>query len=295
MFGDHYAAPKPVPLLSRLRPSLGALVASAIGLATLAIAVLASRGRLQLGSGSAAPSKGDERERLLGFLKELSRRFFHVCRDVAGVAQTVRPKIASKQIVISEEKLCEQLTRQCLVFDKLKEITAEVAAQFETTPEAVQKQQERACRRAGGDPEVQTYVAGLKQMLDDSLQGLLPILPGVKIPAALTEDAVLYLQGEAQKLELQLVLEKVGGSRLALKDLGAALIESNKEAWRRILEDGSSASFLDGGPELFHSAVAEYMRKPAFAEERQKLEDSHKQKMVSLFRPEQGATPVPAA
>merc|ERR1712046_28869 len=125
-------------------------------------------------------------------------------------------------------------------------------------------------------------------MLHDSLQGLLPVLPGVQIPEALTQDSVLYLQGEAQNLELKLLIEKVGGSRLALKDLGPALIESNKEAWRRILAAGSGdSSFLEGGPEVYYTAVAKYMKDPLFAEKRQNLEDIHKQKMVSLFKPEQ--------
>lgn len=234
--------------------------------------------------GDAASSNGasdPERDQLIKILRELSRRFFAVCQDVASIARTVRAKIEASQVEITDEKLREQLSRQCKVFERLQDIQAEVSSQFGSTPEEVQALQQRFRR----DREVRAYAEGFKTMLSDALGGALPVMPNVRIPKGLTEEKVLAIQAEVHAIEIQGVLDAVGGSKCTVKRLGEVLSQAHKEAWDKALE--SHAEVVQGGPEVYHSAVAVYMRNEDFAKERKQLDEAHQQKMVKLFHPEQ--------
>lgn len=259
-------------------------IATAAALAAAAIALLLvglGRRSAQAGeAGRCATISDAERERLLAILAELSRRFFHVCQDVASIAKTVREKIQASSVAITEEKLREQLSSQCKVFEKLQEIQAEVAGQFNCTPEDIQLMQQRASK----DGEVQVYAEGFKTMLSDALGGSLPVLPNVKVPDALNEEKVLAMQAEAQSLEARKVVENIGSSKCSLKKLGEALAIAHKQAWEEVFE--SHAELVKGCPEVYHSALAIYMRNEDFAKERKKLDDAHQQRMVKLLNPD---------
>mmetsp|Transcript_126791 Transcript_126791/g.253512 ORF Transcript_126791/g.253512 Transcript_126791/m.253512 type:complete len:275 (+) Transcript_126791:47-871(+) len=220
----------------------------------------------------------EEREKLLTILVELSKRFYNVCLEVAHIAGTVRFKIQASQVEITEEKLQQQLSRQCQVFEKLQKIEAEVAEQFGCTSEDVRILQQRAAR----DPRVRSYEDGFKTMLNDALAGILPILPNTVIPQGLTEEKALQIQAEVHAVETKYVLESVGGSKCTLKKLGEVLTTSQKLAWEETMK--LHADLIPGGVEVFHSALATYARNADFAQERKKLQDAHQEKMVKLFQ-----------
>jgi len=220
----------------------------------------------------------EERKRLLAILIELSKRFYSVCLEVAHIAGTVRNKIKASSVPITEEKLQQQLSRQCQVFEKLQTIQAEVAKQFGCTPEDVQILQQRAAR----DPQVRIYEDGFKTMLNDALAGVLPVLPNAEIPQGLTEEKALEIQAEVYALETKHVLENVGGSKCTIKKLGEVLTSSQKLAWEATMR--LHADLIPGGVEVFHSAVATYARNEDFEKERKKLQEAHQEKMVKLFQ-----------
>jgi len=253
--------------------------AVAAGLAAATCLVLyAAFGRPKHRASACAGASDDERKHLIEILAELSRRFFHVCQDVASIAKSVRTKMEGTSMAVPEERLQEQLSRQCKVFEKLQEIQQEVGAQFGCNPEAVEALQ----ARFGDDEEVQAYAAGFKAMLTDALSGTLPVLPNAKVPEELTEERALAIQREVHELETKTVVDKVGGKRLTPQELGQVLVQANKDAWQEVL--ANHASIIGGGPEVYHSAVAIYMRGEAFAEERKKLDDAHQQQLMRLLQ-----------
>ncbi|CAJ1355510.1 unnamed protein product [Effrenium voratum] len=253
------------------RPSW--VLPATLGVTSLIVALLVTRSR-------ADGEVLKQRPLLLQVLRELSRRFFLVCQDVAAIANTVRAKMEASQMSIAEQTLQEQLLKQCQVFEKLQQIQKEVASSNGLTEEELERMQEQ-----DQDPEVQSYAEGFRAMLEEALQGLSPVLPNVKIPEALTHDTALAWQMEAQDLEAAEALGRVTKPRVALRELGEALTAANKAAWAAVLK--GHADLLEGnGAEVYHSAMAIYGRDPAFAQRKLKLEQEHQERMIKLFQPD---------
>mmetsp|Transcript_99914 Transcript_99914/g.287120 ORF Transcript_99914/g.287120 Transcript_99914/m.287120 type:complete len:288 (-) Transcript_99914:59-922(-) len=222
----------------------------------------------------------EEREALKPLQAELCRRFFAVCMEVAGVAKTVRSKIREQNVDITDDKLREQLSRQCQVYGKLRDMYAEIAKRAGVSLDELQELQ----RRHSADPEVHAYTEGVQKMLDTALGGVMPVLPNVQIPPALTEDKVLEILAEVHDLETQTVLKRLKGQKISVKDLGEALTAAYKEAWETTLE--AHQSEIVGGNEVYHSSLALYMQREGFAEKRKALDDKHQQRMLELFQPD---------
>jgi len=259
------------------RPTPIALV-TAVALASTTALLLVVLGRRK---SSKAPDP--EHEQLLEILAELSKKFFNTCQDLYQLAKSVREKMQSSGVTASEDTLNQQLLRQSKVFEKLETITAEVAAKFGCTSAEIQDMQTRAAR----DPVVRQYTEGFQQMLSDAVAGMPPILPNATIPPALTEEKVLQIQGEAQILEASKIKDKVGRSKVEWSQLGEVLKTAHTDAWDETLK--IYAEEVQGSPELYHSAVATYMRNEDFAKDRNALHEQHQAKMVKLFKPSNGA------
>lgn len=247
------------------------------GAVTLLYCILGRKRRVFPGIVAGSP---EERDRLAALLAELNRRFFHICMDVASVSKSVRQKLAVGKVDMAEEQLREQLAKQCQVFQKLNQLQGEITSSFECSPEDVEELQ----REHGADEVIREYGQGFTSMLTDALGGVMPVLPNVKIPAALTQEKVLDILEEVQVLETKAVLDKLGGRRVSVKDLGEVLSCAHKEAWEQALE--SHALEVAGGREVYHSTLALYMREAEFAHRRKVLDDAHQQRMVQLFKPE---------
>eukprot|EP00928_Gymnodinium_smaydae_P063454 TRINITY_DN47012_c0_g1_i1.p1 TRINITY_DN47012_c0_g1~~TRINITY_DN47012_c0_g1_i1.p1 ORF type:complete len:273 (-),score=63.38 TRINITY_DN47012_c0_g1_i1:90-908(-) len=255
-----------------------ALVAA--GAATLGAAYALLRRRRNAGLSD------DERVKLLAALHQLSKRFFLVCRNLAGIARTVRLKIEAGRVDITEEKLRQQLSHQCKVYESLQDIQTEVAKQFGMTAEALQELQ----GRASGDAVVQAYTDGFKTMLDDALSGVLPIFPNMKIPSELTEEKVLEIQAEAQAMELQKVVDKVGKQGCTIQEFSTHFAEAQVVAWDEVLL--AKAGLEKDQQEIYYSALATYMRDPHFAKERESQNDAHKLRLQHFLKPVSAEKPV---
>jgi len=271
-------------------PRINSLIApAALAASTIVVLYLSFQWRrASIGSDIGAFEDFKDRDKLVKILKELSTQFFYVCRDVAGIAKSVRAKIKGANVQITEEKLRDQLSKQCKVYEKLEEIQKQVFERFQSTAEAVQAMQ----RHASEDVEVQGYVDGFKIMLEDALSGNLPMLPNVKIPEELSQEKVLEIQGEVHAMEIKKVLEKVVGKKCSLPELGEVLSAAHKAAWEEMF--ASQELLKERAPEVFHTVLASYMKDEDFAKERGKLDDVHQQKMVGLFRPDKSGAGVPA-
>eukprot|EP00440_Ansanella_granifera_P054008 gb/GFBE01058550.1/.p1 GENE.gb/GFBE01058550.1/~~gb/GFBE01058550.1/.p1 ORF type:complete len:275 (+),score=63.46 gb/GFBE01058550.1/:1-825(+) len=221
----------------------------------------------------------DERERLLAVLKEISRRSFIMCQDVAAVAKSSRAKIYAANVAITEEKLQEQLLRQMKVMERIDQIQNEVAGQFGLTAEDIAAMHQLYPQ----DEEVNSYSAGLRDMVLDAVQGLNPILPNVAVPKGLTEEKALEVLREVQEAEANKVLETVGGKKCTLQELGQVLKVGHDFAWDHVLK--AHTELLEGGgPEVYHSAVATYCRNEDFAKDKATMEEAHQKRMIALFR-----------
>lgn len=253
---------------------IGVAAAAAVGTVSLALYLRSSR-RADVDHNSIEKAA----------LVQLSRRFFNVCRDIAGVAKTVRSRIILENKSISEDSITKQLTIQCKVLEKLKAIEEDVAREFGCSVESIEAMQRGAVCR-----EVQAYTQGFKTMLDDALEGQLPILPNTEIPPQLSQQRVLEIEREAQALELKKGMSKIDvhGSKSA--DLADVLEQATLDAWNETLErrDGE---FGGGGQEVYYSALATFLRQPDFAAEKQRLDDAQQREMqtqiIQLFQQKQ--------
>lgn len=255
-----------------------ALAAALAGGAGAVALFLAYRRRSMLGVGPSGGSGGAmDRDKLVAILRELARQFFHVCRDVAAIAKSVRGKVEASNIEITDEKLREQLVRQCKVFERLRDIQAEVASKFGCTPEDMEAMQ----RHAAHDAEVRAYADGFKVMLNEALGGEAPVLPNVQIPAVLTEEKALQIHAEVHTLEAKRVTERLSAGKYSLAELGEVLGLAHRDAWEQAFANNAA---LGVEPEVYHSAVAIYTRSEDFEKELKKLDDAHQQKMVKLFQ-----------
>eukprot|EP00439_Symbiodinium_sp_Y106_P021619 s888_g2.t1 len=253
-------------------------------LATLAVLAAALATWTLLGRQSSTLStrcSSEELQQLLAVLKELARRFFLVCQDVASISKSVRTKMAAGQVQISEETLRDQLTKQCEVFEKLRQIQQEVAQRHGMSEERLEQLQ----RAAAQDPEVQSFETGFRTMLDDALQGQSPVLPNVKIPEALTKEKALKIQQAAEEAEEEEALGLMRGSTVSLRKLGEFLAVAHKNAWERVFK--AHANILgEHGAEVYYSVAAIYARDEDFLQKKTRLEEAHQKRMIQLFQPD---------
>jgi len=246
----------------------------ALGLAGLTVLVLARRKR-SFGLSS------EQHQVLLDALKELARRFFPVCQDLASIAKTVRTKMQASAVEIPEGTLQEQLLRQCQVFEKLQQIQSEVAAQYHLSEAEFQEMQEN-----NEDTQVQSYTAGFQSMLNEALKGNSPVLPNVKIPELLSKEMALKILECAHVKEAKEALATVKGNRCSLKELGEVLNAAHRVAWQKAIEENSNI-LGEHGSEVYHSVVALYEQSSKeFSAEKSQLEERHQAKMITIFEPD---------
>mmetsp|Transcript_21867 Transcript_21867/g.49850 ORF Transcript_21867/g.49850 Transcript_21867/m.49850 type:complete len:288 (+) Transcript_21867:56-919(+) len=258
----------------RRRGGISWWVAASVTVATVSVAAIA-----YFGLCNRRQTLDDEKVKQI--LSELTRQFYVVCRDVAQIARTVRPRIKAEGVEINEETLRMQLQKQCKVFEKLEEIQCKVTAQFGCQPEDVQKAQERAAQN--DDPEMQAYCRGFSMMLDDALNGTVPIMPNLQVPEGLTKEKVLEIEHRAHALEVQKILDKVGSNAGTLQEITGMMVQAQTEGLAEALLE--FADVFPGDADFFRAATAVYERDPDFCKDRRKMEEKHNKRLVKLFQP----------
>lgn len=258
-------------------------VASVTGLGLLAATLICLGQRRKAAAASEIP-----RERLVEVLRELATEFFHIALNFSNASKSVRRKLAGSVPAMGEEKFREQLAEEFKLYEKLRLKQAKVFEKHGVTEEAMWASQQRLA----GDSEVASFEQGTQAMLEDAMQGEAPVLAGLRIPEALTEDKVAEIEAEIHSMEANLVIQRLGGKACSIKELEQVLVNANRDAWQQVLDTHSS--LLGGRHEVFHSTNAFYSRRPDFAARKEVLAEAHKQRMLSLFKPRKDAGgPVP--
>lgn len=247
----------------------------------IAAVVLSLESPLQKLCGSPYTAWSDaERETLMRVLRELSRRFFHLAREISSLARSIRAELEGKGASLDEGILCQEMSKQCQVEQQLAAIQADVLACLGISEEFVREAQERF----QDDAEVHAHIEGTQHMFHDALRGIAPVLPGVKIPDGLSEDKVIQIHCKMQRLKIdkatQLAPQAFCG-QFSNEKLGQALAMLSEAAESQILEIHRDITGQVG--ELYQSAMATYLRSPTFKAHVARLDEDHKRQMIAVF------------
>jgi hypothetical protein len=277
----------------------------AVGGAAVAAAVwvLSMVRRQQASIANAALGDTEDGRVFQRVLVESSKRFYLVARDVACLARTYRQRLEAKKqqealmqlesgdgkaalslSSIDEEWLKAEISRQCQVRQKMQTIEKEVLLQ-EGCSETDFAFAQRYFR---DNQEVRRHVQGTQLMLQEALDGKDPVLPGFEIPEDLHDDALVAIHSEIRELELtkarDLVtdMRSLRGKKASPMELGHAIAAASQDAERQVFQKHSCR--LGKGGEKYLSAVALRRRSPNCAARFLKLEEEHREAMVTVMR-----------
>jgi hypothetical protein len=207
-----------------------------------------------------------QHDQLLQVLECLSEEFFGIFSEMAQVVQSMTRKLEAAQSKLTPEQFAEILMQRGLA-EKLEQAQERVVYRFGFTIAQVEVAQTSFAQ----DPAVQLYVDGLAKMHDECFRGVMPLLPGVEIPAGLTTEAMLgYLERIAE--------EKLTRISAAIKDFSPEKTNPTAgvpppELTKAIQEayDQSEAIVLEeAGIKIvvFKNALAQFLRDPIFIDKK---------------------------
>jgi len=202
------------------------------------------------------------------------------------MAKSVRNNLASKGLNLGKEELKNQLKEQGGVIQKLQEAQLKVL-QDEGLDERdlIQAQQVHA----NADPELMDILKGFETMLDESLYGLVPVLPWMVEPS-ITQAQIQECQSKLHKTEVDNVCKRfseAGGVLKSVQELGRALASASNEAETAVFKEFAITS------EEFYSSIGLHCRRDEnFKREREEIERDHINRMVKMFRPASPAVPT---
>lgn len=260
----------------------------AIGAAVVSTVALVAIARRRSNKRSSSYS-ADDVQRYVPVIRELARRFFESCREVADFCKQIRKKLETQGMAFDDEQLRAQLLAQCQVMKAFKAIQEEVVKAYDMTEEEVMSAQEHLAKV---DKEVAELAEGFQTMLNDALGGVMPMMPGVVVPTALNEEKVLEIHAQVQADELKKVVNQMREMTGEMKpqELAQSLNLANRSAEEEMLK--SKADLLGGGAEVYHTAMALYSRNPDFMKEKGKLDEKHRQKLLKMFKLQDNSSPT---
>lgn len=275
-----------------LRKSSAALLATAFLAAASALALWLAGGASKLEDAKqGGPTKENPKggtaalgtdEQLAAVLHELTRRFFHVARELAIVARDIRERLRKVgQEVQDEQAFRSQLALECGVAQRFEKIRKEVLAERGLTEESITRVSEE------GADVVRAHRQAVQSMLEDALGGLAPMMPGVQIPTELSEKALLLIHEEMLRLKVDKarhLARATQGKRYSPEDLGRAAAMMSQAAEAEVLEARSDTLGKDG--EVYHTAMARHSRDPSFRQRMSQLDAEHRRALVAAFRNE---------
>lgn len=236
-----------------------------------------------------------EKERLVEVLRALLQEFHGVFVELANMVQRLKQlgALRGPSGPMSTEEIAEFLMQQGI------QAKLDAAQNRVLLSSGVSQQQvEEAQDRFENDPEVQVFVQGFTAMYEEASNGLIPILPGLEIPANLTEDAALDILNKIHQ-------ERVKGFRIALDKfwsspeaekmssmdpsqgpppaLAQALQAVHEQAEQFVIEVHSE---VVGNKAVLDSAIALFSRQAdgAFLKEKLRMERANQVEIVNLMR-----------
>lgn len=228
----------------------------------------------------AAPRPELDSATLHAVLDELMRRFFHITREVAIVARDLRERIkAGGHEITDDAALQGEIARQCQVAMRFAKIREDILTERGISEDAMARLSEADAKTLEGHAE------GVGKMLTEALQGTPPSLPGLQIPAELTEKRLLEVRAEMMRLKLQKVGQLAAatqGKRYSAEELGRAAAAISQAAEEEIFEARHELLGKEG--EIYHSAVALCQKSASFARRVTELDAEHRRALVAAFR-----------
>ena len=235
------------------------------------------------------------KEELIPVLKDLLKEFHGVFVEMANMVQRLKQlgALRGPDGPMSTDQIAEFLMHQGIQA-KLDAAQNRVLSAHSVTEDQVELSQDKYLE----DAEVQIFVNGFTQMYEESSSGTAPILPGLTIPADLTEDKALEILHDINQ-------ERAKGFRVALAKfwssdeaksitgmdptqgpppaLAQALQAVHDEAETMIIERHIE---LIGDKATFDSAVALFSRGTdgAFTREKLRMDRTHQVEIVNLMR-----------
>lgn len=275
--------------LRRSNPT--AAIAAVVGMAAVVLTFLSLPRHASIEGGRGhADDLGSEDNMLKGFLdmrKELTRRSFHLARDIASVAKVVKQKVDARRAtaeVADDDWIKQEIVRQCKLAERMQILEKEVMSEQGVS----QEDMIMATHRFRDHKQAAAYEQCIQAMLNDALGGLEPILTEVDACISLSDDNLTQLQTELHEQTLQKAQEQLrlardvaAGAPLPNELLGQVAALSLQDAEKELFERHR----LGKGGEHFLSEKARRCRSPKFAAQMNKLDAKHRKAMIAELSP----------
>merc|ERR1719326_539657 len=212
-------------------------------------------------------------EELVKVLHALSEEFFGIFSEMAQVVQSMTKKLEAAQ---------DQ------VFTKLEVRATDVEAAQEAMADS---------------PAVQVYIDGLAKMHDDCFRGVLPLMPGVEVPASLTPAVLLQHVERICEEKHRRISAAVKGwyAENGTPEAGKAPAIPPPQLTQAIQEayDASEACVLEGlgvPMVVFKNALAVSLRNADFAEQKLAVDRAFQERFkAAMMPPREAAAPAQVA
>mmetsp|Transcript_100164 Transcript_100164/g.238853 ORF Transcript_100164/g.238853 Transcript_100164/m.238853 type:complete len:264 (-) Transcript_100164:71-862(-) len=240
--------------------------------------LLAATGVLAAAAWAFCLAESQEEELLEKVLKELRLRLFQIARDVAAIAKDVRQQLEAQGIQVDDTQLRQELAQECRISERFEKVQAEVLASFGCSSDTLATITEESAE------VVRMHAEGVRQMMKDALGGVPPMLPGIELPAELSQERLLKLHGEIHDLKIEKARKlaaQTRSKRFAKQELASAVALLSQAAEEEVLRAHSE---LGEKGEVYHSAMAFHHQSPPFQEKLGKLHEEHRKQLIAAFQ-----------
>merc|ERR1711964_326722 len=100
---------------------------------------------------------------------------------------------------------------------------------------------------------------------------------------------VIELQRLVNEAEIKYMINKVGGTARSVEEVGKIFDEATKDSWKFCLEGCREELLEGGGPEVYFSALATYLRDPKFRAQKRKLDEVRHARLSKLVQLDKSA------
>lgn len=233
------------------------------------------------------------KERLLNVLDSIAKEFHLIFSELSQMALSIQRTMKSRGLAdaLPIEQMGAMLMEQG--FEKrLEECERRVLEKEKLTKDEV----EDTTERYKDEPDVSLRTKGMKQMYQDAILGVLPLLPAAKVPPGLeSADIMLCILKEIQERKLELftaifdesnnavldVKSSKNGTSLPSVQLNSKLTSAAQQAENEVLEHRLTE--IESVSSYRH-ALAFHSRSADFKGKRAQLDDSYSDKVVALMK-----------
>ncbi|CAJ1337644.1 unnamed protein product [Effrenium voratum] len=178
------------------------------------------------------------------------------------------------------------ILRSGRISERFEKVQAEVLASFGCSSDTLATITEESAE------VVRMHAEGVRQMMKDALGGVPPMLPGIELPAELSQERLLKLHGEIHDLKIEKARKlaaQTRSKRFAKQELASAVALLSQAAEEEVLRAHSE---LGEKGEVYHSAMAFHHQSPPFQEKLGKLHEEHRKQLIAAFQEQWQQSPA---